>query len=184
VPVNQLGLGAADATTVLTGDGGWTPISSLGGGGSAYTLPVATATVLGGVKDGNGVEVAGDGTLSLSVASAAALGGVKQGTGISITSDGTLSVVTSSAGLVTSVDGVAPVSGNVPLNAVVGSNAGTPAKLTLWAGTAAQYAALPVKSPTTVYVVTGAAALASEALKDAVQEATGIATLESGNTVE
>jgi hypothetical protein len=35
-----------------------------GGGGTAYTLPVATATVLGGVKQGTGVTIAADGTLS------------------------------------------------------------------------------------------------------------------------
>jgi hypothetical protein len=32
--------------------------------GAAYTLPVATPTLLGGVKSGNGVYVAGDGTLT------------------------------------------------------------------------------------------------------------------------
>ncbi|WP_295795169.1 LamG-like jellyroll fold domain-containing protein [Mucilaginibacter sp.] len=35
-----------------------------GPAGSAYTLPVATATVLGGVKQGSGVTIAGDGTIS------------------------------------------------------------------------------------------------------------------------
>jgi hypothetical protein len=35
-----------------------------GGGGTAYTLPPATATVLGGVKQGSGVTIAADGTLS------------------------------------------------------------------------------------------------------------------------
>ena len=37
-----------------------------GGGGSGYTLPIATNTVLGGVKIGNGVNVASDGTISVS----------------------------------------------------------------------------------------------------------------------
>ena len=116
---------------------------------SSYTLPPATTTTLGGVKAGTGVTVAGDGTLSVSVGA---------------------------AGQVTSVDGVAPVAGNVTLNAVTGSNAGTPGLLTLWTGTKAQYDAIATKSTTTVYVVTGATTLASEALKDAVQNATGVAT--------
>jgi hypothetical protein len=34
------------------------------GGGSAYTLPVATTSILGGVKDGSGVYIAPDGTIS------------------------------------------------------------------------------------------------------------------------
>lgn len=36
------------------------------GGGGGYTLPVATSSVLGGVKQGSGVTIAGDGTLSTS----------------------------------------------------------------------------------------------------------------------
>lgn len=36
------------------------------GGGSAYVLPVATATRLGGVKIGSGVSVSADGTISAS----------------------------------------------------------------------------------------------------------------------
>lgn len=35
-----------------------------GGGGGDYTLPVASSSVLGGVKVGDGLEIAGDGTLS------------------------------------------------------------------------------------------------------------------------
>ena len=38
-------------------------ISATGGGGS-YTLPMASASTLGGVKVGNGLTIAGDGTLS------------------------------------------------------------------------------------------------------------------------
>jgi hypothetical protein len=34
-------------------------------GGNAYTLPIATASVVGGVKQGAGVSIAGDGTLSV-----------------------------------------------------------------------------------------------------------------------
>jgi hypothetical protein len=77
-----------------------------------YTLPVATATVLGGVKIGANVSVTADGTISvaaptapyvLPVATSTVLGGVKQGTGVTIAVDGTISV--SAAGGVTSVDG-------------------------------------------------------------------------------
>lgn len=42
----------------------------------------------------------------------------------------------------------------VPAGYVLGSNNGTPATLTLWTGTAAQYAAITTKSSTTVYIVT------------------------------
>lgn len=44
--------------TYLTGGGGGT------GGGSAYTLPIATPTALGGVKVGNGLAIDGTGLLS------------------------------------------------------------------------------------------------------------------------
>ena len=40
--------------------------SSGGGGGSSYTLPPATASTLGGVKIGSGIEVTNDGTISAS----------------------------------------------------------------------------------------------------------------------
>jgi hypothetical protein len=40
----------------------------VGGGGSDYTLPISTATVLGGVKVGAGLAVTADGTLSAAVA--------------------------------------------------------------------------------------------------------------------
>ena len=64
----------------------------------AYTLPVASADVLGGVKVGSGLAVQLDGTLSstgvgeLPVASASRLGAVKVGRGLTITADGLLSV--------------------------------------------------------------------------------------------
>ena len=43
----------------------WAP-GGTAGGGSAYVLPVATATRLGGVKIGSGVSVSADGTISAS----------------------------------------------------------------------------------------------------------------------
>ena len=64
--------------------------------GGGYVLPVATGTVLGGVKVGTGLTAAADGTLSaaatpLTPATASVLGGIKVGTGLSVTADGTLS---------------------------------------------------------------------------------------------
>ena len=53
------------------------------GGGAAYTLPKATAAVLGGVKIGDNITIASDGAISapapyaLPAATANALGGVK-----------------------------------------------------------------------------------------------------------
>lgn len=67
-----------------------------------YTLPVASDTVLGGIKVGEGLSIDGDGILStngasyeLPVATTETLGGVKpDGTTISITEDGTISANT------------------------------------------------------------------------------------------
>ena len=65
---------------------------------AGYQLPVATASVLGGVKQGSGVTIAGDGTLSatgtsytLPAATTSTLGGVIVGSGINV-SAGTISV--------------------------------------------------------------------------------------------
>jgi hypothetical protein len=75
----------------------------LGGGGN-YTLPIANATVLGGVKQGANVSISATGVLSvnlptggggnytLPVASATVLGGVKQGANVAISATGVLSV--------------------------------------------------------------------------------------------
>lgn len=67
-----------------------------------YVLPAATSGTLGGVKIGEGVNVASDGTISvegggggsyvLPAATSATLGGIKVGTGLTITPDGLLSV--------------------------------------------------------------------------------------------
>lgn len=64
---------------------------------AAYVLPVATATVLGGVKKGANVTIAGDGTISvaapyvLPIASGSVLGGIKIGSGLTEAGDGTVS---------------------------------------------------------------------------------------------
>jgi hypothetical protein len=58
------------STTLITGNlNGWQLwdaeyLGGGGGGGSSYTLPVATAAVLGGVKIGSGITVTADGTIS------------------------------------------------------------------------------------------------------------------------
>jgi hypothetical protein len=64
-----------------------------------FVLTPATATVLGGVKIGSGINVTVDGTISvnqqqsytLPVATSNILGGVKIGSGINVTVDGTIS---------------------------------------------------------------------------------------------
>ena len=66
-------------------------------GTTPYTLPAATATTLGGVKVGTGLNITPDGTLSaaeqyaLPAATADQLGGVKVGDYLDIAPDGTLS---------------------------------------------------------------------------------------------
>ena len=71
---------------------------------SSYTLPVASADTLGGVKVGDNLSIDGSGVLSavaspyeLPTASADTLGGVKIGSGITIT-DGVISVTGGSGG--------------------------------------------------------------------------------------
>ena len=65
---------------------------------AAYSLPIASNSVLGGIKIGSGLSIDGAGVVtaassySLPVASASVLGGVKQGTGTAIAGDGTISV--------------------------------------------------------------------------------------------
>jgi len=81
-----------------------------------YSLPIASSTVLGGVKIGSGISIAGDGTISVSsytlpAATSSILGGVKIGTGVSVAVDGTISVSTnyqsplSGSGIVKSTSG-------------------------------------------------------------------------------
>ncbi len=70
----------------------------LSGAVTQYTLPPATATVIGGVKQGANVTIASDGTISvanpfvLSAATATNLGGVKIGSNVNVALDGTISV--------------------------------------------------------------------------------------------
>lgn len=67
---------------------------------TAYALPTASSTQLGGVKVGNNLNIDQDGTLNaqnsyvLPVATSTVLGGVKQGAGTTIDSAGVISVST------------------------------------------------------------------------------------------
>lgn len=62
------------------------------------SLPIASPTVLGAVKIGSNIGIAGDGTISVTfpspIATAGALGYVKIGSGISVAGDGTISTPT------------------------------------------------------------------------------------------
>jgi hypothetical protein len=84
--------------------------SDLGNIPSTFKPPIATASVLGGIKVGSGLLIDGAGVLSstggytLPVASIGTLGGVKQGSGITIAGDGTIS----SAGGGSSSDFISP----------------------------------------------------------------------------
>lgn len=89
--------------------------------GSGYTLPVATALILGGVKQGANTTIAPDGTLSvaapyvLPAATALTIGGVKPGTGLSVLPDGTLNATA----------GITDVTGNALFVDAVNGNDGT-----------------------------------------------------------
>jgi hypothetical protein len=70
------------------------------GTGGTYVLPIASASILGGIKVGNNLSIDGNGVLSASggstytlpPATAVTLGGIKVGTGLAIDGDGILSV--------------------------------------------------------------------------------------------
>ncbi|WP_281671596.1 pyocin knob domain-containing protein [Rikenella microfusus] len=84
-------------------------LSGIEEGANAYELPIASGSVLGGVKVGAGLEIDAEGTLSapggsggggyvLPKASAATLGGIKVGNNLSIREDGTLDAQAGSGG--------------------------------------------------------------------------------------
>lgn len=62
---------------------------------SDYVLPKATATVLGGIKVGDNLSVASDGTLSSPIASVSSAGVIKIGDGLSVDGNGVVSATTS-----------------------------------------------------------------------------------------
>ena len=79
VPAAQAG----EEDYVLSGSGEWVPQT---GGGGTYTLPIATASTLGGIKVGNGLEIDANGVLSTTGGGG---GGdsIAEGGGITITTD-------------------------------------------------------------------------------------------------
>lgn len=93
------------SATVSGGIGPSGPTGPQGPQGDGYTLPVATASVLGGVKIGSGISIDGSGVISASsgytlpTATNSVLGGVKIGSGVTIT-DGVISVSTDYAAAV------------------------------------------------------------------------------------
>ena len=61
---------------VLTSTGSGVQWTTVSGGGGSYTLPVASVSVLGGIKIGSGLQVAGDGTVDVIGASGSTAAGV------------------------------------------------------------------------------------------------------------
>ena len=92
--------GKPTLATVAT-SGSYTDLSNTP---TAYSLPTATTSVLGGVKvDGSTITISSgvisaSSSYSLPVASASVLGGVKLGTGVSVDANGFLTVSTAYAG--------------------------------------------------------------------------------------
>jgi hypothetical protein len=102
-PVTSLAYSAITGTPILATvatSGSYADLSNKPTIPSAYSLPVATSSVLGGVKQGANVTIGADGTISVSpagtytlpVATAGVLGGVKQGSNVTIGVDGVISV--------------------------------------------------------------------------------------------
>lgn len=143
------------------------------GGGASYSLPVATSSVLGGVKVGAGLSAAADGTLSatassLPVATSSVLGGVKVGTGLSATADGTLSATAYSLPVATSsvLGGVkvgtnltAAADGTLSTTGLVASSVsgitGASAITNIVQISQANYNAIASPSSSTLYIIVG-----------------------------
>lgn len=83
VPAAQAG----EEDYVLSGSGEWVPQT---GGGGTYELPIASATVLGGIKVGDGLEIDMDGKLSVVDSGDS----IAEGDGITITTDPQTSIKT------------------------------------------------------------------------------------------
>ena len=107
---------SGENTKFLRGDGTWQ---------TAYTLPTASSSTLGGVKIGTGINVS-SGTISLPTASSSTLGGVKIGTGINVSS-GTISLsnaTSSTLGGVKIGTGINVSSGTISLSNATSSTIG------------------------------------------------------------
>ena len=68
--------GTSGYVLTSTGSGVQWAASSGGGGGGSYTLPIASSSVLGGIKIGSGLQIAGDGTVDVIGASGSTAAGV------------------------------------------------------------------------------------------------------------
>ena len=113
---------------------------------SEYELPIASSSQLGGIKIGNGLNIAGDGTVSvtggtggggsytLPVASKTVLGGVKKGDTVKISSDGTLNVDVDADALVADYNKLGLVKGVVDGNIYGAYYAGVRAGITFTSG--------------------------------------------------
>lgn len=114
--VSIIDLAFASSATTYTGTFNWVLLPSDwtggGSGGGSYTLPIATSSILGGVKVGTGLTInsstgvldaTGGGSYTLPIATGSVLGGVKVGSGLSIDAGTGVLSSTSSGGSVTNV---------------------------------------------------------------------------------
>lgn len=81
--------------TVEHGSTKFTQVAGGTGGGSDYTLPVATASVLGGVKRGTNVNIDATGVISVPTANASTAGVVKGSSTIQMDANGVASIPSS-----------------------------------------------------------------------------------------
>jgi len=70
------GGGVGSSGQVLTSTGSGVQWSTVSGGGGNYTLPIASVSVLGGIKIGSGLQIANDGTVAVTGASGSTASGV------------------------------------------------------------------------------------------------------------
>ena len=131
---------------VNDGDDGEDPYATLSQIPTPYTLPIASATVLGGFKVGSGLSinpttgVLSSTTYTLPTASTTVLGGIKVGSNLSIDSNGVLSASATPYTLPTAsatVLGGVKVGANLSINASTGvlSATATPQVQTDWNAT-------------------------------------------------
>ena len=101
--VSGKGLSTNDYTTTEK-----TKLEGIEDGANNYSLPIASASILGGIKVGDNLTIGSDGKLSavqgtytLPIASATVLGGVKVGSNLSINSSGVMSATDTTYDLAT-----------------------------------------------------------------------------------
>lgn len=142
-----------------------------GGGGGGYVLPIASNSVLGGVKIGQNLSIDSGGTLSadaqaVSVATTATTGVVQVGSGLSITSGGVLStdIDLSDYAKEAELSGyvqTSAMSGYVQTSAMSGYQTTaamsgyvqTSGITNIWKGSQADYDLIQIKSESTLYII-------------------------------